>query len=77
MLLAIKQQQAIYRFERVALRFAEGQRTNVFSQKNNKSLGETMVQKRYLGLRAQTLAKYADALDRPLGAFLLEIKIER
>ena len=40
MLLATRQQQTIYQFERVALRFVEGQRTDVFAQKNNKSLGE-------------------------------------
>jgi hypothetical protein len=48
----------------------------VFSQKNNKSLGETVEQKRYLGLRAETLVKYAHALNQPLGAFLLEIKLK-
>lgn len=76
MLLATRQQQAIYQFERVALRFVEGRRTNVFSMKNNKSLRETIEQKRYLGLRTETLEKYTNALDQPLGAFLLEKKLK-
>jgi hypothetical protein len=76
MLLATRQQQTIYRFERVPLRFVEGQRTNLFSQKNNKSLGETIEQRRYLGLRTEILAKYDHALDQPLGTFLLDIKLK-
>jgi hypothetical protein len=67
MLLATRQQQTIYQFEPVALHFVEGQRTNVFSQKNNKSLRETIEQKRYLGSKKETLTKYADVLDYPLG----------
>jgi hypothetical protein len=75
MLLATRQQQTIHRFERVALRFVEGRKTNVFSQKNNKSLRETIEHGRYSGLRGEALEKYADALDQPLGTFLLEIKL--
>lgn len=76
MRLACRQLQNFYDFARVALQFVEGQQTNVFSLKNNKTLKQTLDHKRYTKLKAEVLDRYSRVLDEPLGHFLLDLKFE-
>jgi hypothetical protein len=64
-----------YGFQPVALTFVEGAHTNLFSLKNNKTLRQTLEHPRYAKLYAETLARYSDSLNRPLGEFLLDLKL--
>jgi hypothetical protein len=61
-------------FAGVPLRFEGGTYSDVFAQKNNKTLGETLQHQRYAGLTKRILPKYASSLARPLGIFLSELK---
>lgn len=61
-------------FVRVPLVFEQGRYINVFADKNNKTLAETLEHSRYAKLKPVVSEKYADNLDQPLGRFLLEVK---
>jgi hypothetical protein len=61
-------------FVRVHLRFDRGASTNVFGLKNNKTLRQTLMDKRYTGFTQFVLPKYASCLEVPLGRFLLDLK---
>ena len=47
---------------------------DVFGRKNNKSLAETLAHRRYAKLARETMTRYPQALDVPLGKFLLALK---
>ena len=47
---------------------------NVFSTKNNKTVGETLSHRRYQSLKAVTEKNYASHLNMPLGSFILLLK---
>ena len=64
-----------YDFERVDLTFIEGQVANLFSLKNNKTLGQTVDHPRYIKLRSEVFSRYASDLNQPLGEFLLHLKL--
>lgn len=61
-------------FEPVVLHFYEAHLVNVFAQKNNRTLGETVRHKRYARLQADVLQHYPAYLDMPLGLFLSQLK---
>ncbi len=63
-----------FEFERVPLRFDGGAHSDVFAEKNNKTLEQTLVHRRYARLARLVLPKYASCLARPLGKFLCELK---
>lgn len=63
-----------YEFIQVSLVFEGNSYQEAFSQKNNKSVAETLEHKRYAKLKEEVIGKYPDALDKPLGIFLIELK---
>ena len=68
--------QKSYEFAQTALDFFGGQSSNVFSLKNNKSLSETLAHPRYAKFQSEVLARYRSDLEKPLGHFLLELKLK-
>ncbi len=62
-------------FSHVALHFVNDRCENVFANKNNKTLRETLAHRRYHGLAQECTANYPDHLDSPLGEFLLQLKL--
>ena len=63
-----------YRFARIPLYFSEETFTDVFSRKNNKSLAQTTVHRRYLSLASESHRNYAKELRTPIGTFLMRLK---
>jgi len=63
-----------YDFSHVALVFDGTPYQDAFSQKNNKTVLETLKHKRYAKLKNEVLTKYPESLEKPLGLFLLELK---
>lgn len=63
-------------FEEVPLVFQDETFQNLFGQKNNKTLGETLRHRRYARLKHIVEEKYKDAVDQPLGRFLYGLKLE-
>jgi hypothetical protein len=61
-------------FERVALTFVSHGMTDVFGQKNNKTVEDTLAHKRYAKLRDEIIRQTPLSLGEPLGDFLLELK---
>ncbi len=61
-------------FEPVALNFIDQSYSDVFAMKNNKTLQETILHKRYEKLAATTESKYASYLNWKLGDFLISLK---
>lgn len=49
---------------------------NIFSQKNNKTLAQTLTHHRYAKLADAVRDSFSDSLNRPLGEFLLEVKLK-
>ena len=49
---------------------------NVFAQKNDKTVRETLAGPRYTKLSQKILRNYSTSLDKPLGEFLLQLKNE-
>ena len=58
----------------VPLEFAGSPYTDVFARKNNRSLAETLAHSRYAKLAPLTETRYRQALDMPLGEFLVTLK---
>ncbi|MBI5922420.1 MAG: hypothetical protein HY847_12370 [Betaproteobacteria bacterium] len=54
--------------------FKDGKYSDVFSQKNNKTVLETLAHRRYVKLRRLVEETYANRLQEPLGSFLLQLK---
>ncbi len=63
-----------YDFGHVPLEFANDRRENVFANKNNKTVRETLSHRRYESLAEICMANYPNHLDSPLGEVLLELK---
>ncbi len=61
-------------FLRVPLTRHDGLVTNLFADKNNKTVAETLTHRRYEHLAAPTADKYGQHLHQPLGTFLGELK---
>lgn len=66
-----------HEFYQVDLVFEENQYRDVFSHKNNKTVGQTLEHRRYAKLKEEVMARYQDSLDKPLGDYLLELKNTR
>jgi len=49
--------------------------TNVFANKNNKTLGETLSHKRYQSLSEDVNGSYKPHLNTPFGEYLLDLKL--
>jgi hypothetical protein len=74
MKLRCKGEEVEYDFVQVALDFDGKPYRDVFGQKNNKTLAETLSHGRYAKLKTEVMQEYPDALNEPLGKFLLELK---
>ncbi|MDP5220238.1 hypothetical protein Q5Y75_23900 [Ruegeria sp. 2205SS24-7] len=61
-------------FVSVPLRFGCERFRNVFAHKNNKTLRETLLHKRYKKLSSTATERFRASLDLPLGDFLLNLK---
>ncbi len=62
------------KFTPVALEFTGGPCGDVFAQKNNKTVAQTLDHYRYSGLRSETTRRYSKYLKTPLGTFLMGLK---
>ena len=62
------------KFQPVTLHFTNGGIKNIFAKKNNKSLRETLVHKRYQNFSSTVNSNYSAYLDWDLGKFLLKLK---
>jgi hypothetical protein len=63
-----------YNFERTELYFEPDVYKNVFAEKNNKTLHETIDAKRYIHLKEYVYRNYKNQLNIPLGLFLKQLK---
>lgn len=63
-----------YQFAPIPMRFSDGLFTDVFACKNNKTLAETIVHRRYLPLAKESRQKYLAELNTPIGMFLIRLK---
>ncbi len=63
-------------FEKIELHFSGDVQTNLFGNKNNKTVLQTLNHHRYKKLEKETLSGYSDKLGEPLGCFLLSLKLE-
>ncbi len=63
-----------FEFLQVPLEFEAGSYKNVFSNKNNKTVSETLEHKRYAKLSKLIEASYLSSIEKPLGLFLSELK---
>ena len=61
-------------FQRASLTFLEHGITDVFARKNNKTLEETLTQKKYVKLADALPHDFPDSMREPLGTFLLNLK---
>lgn len=61
-------------FELVTLHFSGEKYEDIFSKKNNKTVGETLKHDKYRHLYEQVKSEYSSYLDWNLGLFLLELK---
>jgi hypothetical protein len=66
--------QELLTFKELSLYFLEGIYKNIFAQKNNKTLAETLKDQRYIKFKVQVESKYSEYLDTKLGVFLLALK---
>jgi len=62
-------------FHQVALYFDVDGFENVFADKNNKTLRETLAHRRYKKYEARVVANYPEYLEWRLGEFLLHLKL--
>ena len=65
----------ILKFVPVPLRFETSLKADVFAQKNNKTVGETLSHPKYRALERTLFASYSACSERKLGEFLLELKM--
>jgi hypothetical protein len=61
-------------FEPVNLYFEDGYFENVFAEKNNKTVKDTLAHRRYVKLGEEIVKKYPQHLTWNLGAFILYLK---
>ena len=64
-----------YQFVHVSLDFVNDRREDLFGDKNNKTLRETLAHRRYQNLASVCVDKYPEHLDSRLGEVLLQLKI--
>jgi len=62
-------------FVHVPMRFHERSIVNLFAQKNNKTLAETLSARRYTRLSEEVQRRYPSSLNEKLGEFLYRLKI--
>jgi len=58
----------------VPLHFKPNTSINLFRQKNNKTVAETIIHKRYFNAATETRIRYPHRLQEPLGTFLFSLK---
>jgi hypothetical protein len=58
----------------IKLSFLEFNLTNIFKEKSNKTLQETILTEKYKHLKQQVDSNYKSSLDIPIGQFLYELK---
>ena len=63
-----------YDFSEIDVEFIGNPYRNVFGQKNNKTVAETIQDRRYQHLAKDMKEHYRDILDKPLGTALLDLK---
>ena len=61
-------------FQRANLRFIDHGMTDVFGQKNNKTVEQTLAHKRYAKLSDVIARQFSGSMHEPLGEFLLKLK---
>jgi len=61
-------------FFQIPIKFHEHGIVNLFRQKNNKTLAETLSSKRYASLSKEVLQRFPNSLSEKLGAFLYRLK---
>jgi hypothetical protein len=64
-------------FNEVVLNFKEGSYLNIFANKNNKTVLETINHHRYIKHKNNILLNYPSQLNINLGVFLMELKNSR
>lgn len=74
MILQCKETLENYSFVQVPLQFVEGEQTNTFANKNNKTLRQTLEHVRYIKLETEAQNRFSSEMDLPLGVFLLALK---
>jgi len=65
-----------FQFRAFDLNFGQETYTNIFANKNNKTLGETLSHKRYQSLNEDVIRSYKSNLNTPLGEYLLDLKLK-
>jgi len=65
-----------YEFVQVALVFDGKPYRDIFGQKNNKTVAETITHRRYAKFKEDVVRNYPNAIDEPLGKFLFRLKKE-
>jgi hypothetical protein len=63
-----------FEFFPVTMQFGSEVYSDVFRQKNNKTLRQTLTHRRYTALAEETHRQYSHFLDTPIGVFLLTLK---
>ncbi|MFV0543423.1 MAG: GIY-YIG nuclease family protein [Marinicella pacifica] len=63
-----------FQFNKYSIIFENENFNDVFSRKNNKTLGETLDHKKYLSLKHKTIDNYKHMVDMPLGKFVQCLK---
>jgi hypothetical protein len=63
-------------FRMVPLHFKEGYDQNVFAQKKDKTVRETLSSPKYSKLSQKIIRNYSASLDQPVGDFLIQLKKE-
>ena len=62
-------------FIQILLKFRKYDIVNLFAEKNNKTLGETLLSSRYASLSKEVQRQYPNSLNEKLGKFLYKLKI--
>ncbi len=62
-------------FIQIPIEFHQHGIVNLFAQKNNKSLSETLLSKRYASLSKEIQRRYPNSLNDKLGEFLYRLKL--
>lgn len=73
--LALRFDSEVLEFQQAKLSFLLGLKSNVFGEKNNKTVAETLAHKRYSKLLGLVATDHPDAMDKPLGTFLVQLKL--
>ena len=71
------QEQVSLNFTELSMQFGDAVYQNVFRCKNNKTVAQTVMHKRYRHLAAQVAESYSESTHLPIGIFLLQLKDRR